>query len=916
MKNVDSLTYKLAWVWVGYSVPISLFLITTLGLPHKKADTSPLYHQNNSFSLALCKMTYVYFAESDERAITGINRKKFSSIDNVSDPLNNLQKTSTIIEAFDIVKQKKLIVLHCYGIPGSGKSQLARSLAKKFPYSDSTAATNQSLSTSLYAIKWHVQCKDNTEDLKEEFKYLAEVLEENGFIEKAPLRRLDKDFKKNEAKVFVDLLLNCNVPVLLLIEDPSDAEKQLLLSLFNCLNEKFDDQSHHHKFHIYVTLRSLLPETKEEFSAMEWLKTLNVNGFSKEEAIIFLKVNNIKPDVEEDLLKVYQRFSGMPLGLLAAKRFCQRSEINYETYLLLAENSDDIFLEEKEAIGQKYGQAVEHVFQAIVMLFFPGKDTVSIDTRETLHWKMLCCISYFHYDRIPRFLLERCCHCIREKKFEKYSEVKNEVEVGKLINNLLDHGMCTKKEDDSITFHEVVLNAFRLKQHFAPNFNPLKKAMEVVCGLLSLDLRRKENYLRMPNLQNHLQALLEHVENNQNILEKEDDFESLNAVISRLYQDLAVLLCKQSNYKKSNEMYQKSFNQIWSEKKDVISHDQNKTLEEIAKEIIKDSKDKIRRIPSFLSKYLSWIQISHFKKDEIEFLKSESKGDFAEIEKDLNILDSKIRVAEKLKACKLFLPDDAYLPIFFAERFASIMHGWSRNYLYSDGDQDLEKGLWMSSLSKAVSLGVKASSKIPLLTEWLSQISGQVPFLLKQKDNPNSLQEALRLCHEMIKGENLKMFENGLIQKAFNPPALTKISLFRYIVRINTRLVNSSSDPSFLQADKQCEELIELIEEHIDRSSYCIAYMIYCGKYYAARKNFDSALQCFRKFYQLSTEPEFDIECWAAYNYARAVRCASSSQDKDDAIQKIKIVLESNKVIKDDLKNRLEAEREILTNLV
>ena len=795
---------------------------------------------------------------------------------------------------------------------------MARSLAKKFPYSDSTAATNQSLSTSLYAIKWHVQCKDNAEDLKEEFKYLAEELEENGFIEKAPLRRLDKDLKKNEAKVFVDLLLNCNVPVLLLIEDPSDAEKQLLLSLFNCLYEKYD-QSHHHKFHIYVTLRSLSLKTKEEFSALEWHETLNVNGFSEEEAILFLKVNDIKPDTEEDLVKVYKRFSGMPLGLLAAKTYCQKAAINYRKYLMRAENSDDILLEEKKAIGQKYGQspAVEHVFQAIVMLFFPGKDTVSSDTSESLHWKMLCCISYFHYDRIPRFLLERCCHCIREKKFEKYPDVKNEVEVGELINNLLAHGMCTKEKDDLITFHKVVLNAFRLKRHFTPNFNPLKKAMETICGLLSLDLRRKENYLRMPNLQNHLQALLEHVENNQRILVEDDDFQTLNAVISRLYQDLAVLLCKQSNYEKSNEMYQKSFNQIWSEKKDVILPDQNKTLEEIAEEIVKASKDKVQHISSFLSKYLSWIQISHFKKDEIEFLKSESKGDFAEVENILNFLESKMLLVEKLKACKLFLPDDAYLPIFFAERFASIMHGWSRNFLYSDGDQAVEKGLWMSSLSKAVSLGVKASSGIPLLTEWLSQISGQVPFLLKQKDNPNSLQEALRLCYKMIKDENLKMFENGLIQKAFNPTTLTRISIFRYIVRINTRLVNSSSGQSFLlQADKQCEELIELIKEHKDGSSYCIAYLIYCGKYYAARKKFDSALKCFRKFYQLSAEPEFDIECWAAYNYARAVRCASSTQDKDNAIQKIKIVLESNKGIKDDLKNRLEAEREILINLV
>ena len=825
-----------------------------------------------------------------------------------------MQETSTISEAFDFVEEKELIILHCYGIPGSGKSQLARLLAKKFPYSDSVATTNH-----LHTIKWHVQCKDAGNDLKEEFKNLAEELQDNGFIEKAPLRHLDKDFRKNHAKVFVELLLNCNVPVLLLIEDPSDVEKQLLLSLFNCLDKKFH-RSYHHKFHVYITLRSLSPVTKEEFSALEWHETLNVDGFSKKEAILFLKADNIKPDAEENLLKVYQRFSGMPLGLLAAKRYCQRSGINYRKYLLRAENSDDILLKEKKALQQIYGQspAVEHVFQAIVTLFLPGKDTLSSDESESLHWKLLCCISYFHYNCIPRFLLERCCHCIREKKFEKNPEVTNETEVGELIHNLLAHGMCTKEEDNLITFHEIVLHAFRLKRHFTPSFNPLKKAMETICGLLSMDLRRKENQLRMRSLQNHLQALLEHVENNQTILVEDDDFQSLKAVISRLYQDLAVLLVDQSNLKKSNEMYQKSFDQIWSERKDAILPVQNKSLKEIAEEIVKDSKDKVQRIPKcFLSKYLSWIQIGHFEKDEIEFLKSESKSDFAEIESILNVLDSKMLMIEKLKTeCKLFLPNDTYLPIFFAERFASIMHGWSRIFLFSDTDQDIENGLWMSYLSKAVSLGVKASSGIPLLTEWLSQIGGLVPLLLKQKDKPNSLQEALRLCYKMIKDENLIMFENGLIQKAFNPPSLTRISLFRYIVRISTRLVNSSSDQSFLlQADKQCEQLIKLIEEHKDGSSNCIAYIIYCGKYYAARKKIDSALECFRKFYQMSAEPEFDIECWAAYNYARAVRCASSTQDKDNAIQKIEIVLESNKVIKDDLKNHLEEEQGKLTHL-
>ena len=88
----------------------------------------------------------------------------------------------------NIVRNRKLQFLYCFGIAGSGKSQLARSLAKKFPYFDSVAALN--------TIEWHVQCKDTGDDLKEEFKKLAEELQEKGFIKKAPIKHLEEDFKK------------------------------------------------------------------------------------------------------------------------------------------------------------------------------------------------------------------------------------------------------------------------------------------------------------------------------------------------------------------------------------------------------------------------------------------------------------------------------------------------------------------------------------------------------------------------------------------------------------------------------------------------------------------------------------------------------------------------------------------------
>ena len=58
------------------------------------------------------------------------------------------------------------------------------------------------------------------------------------------------------------MLLNCNGHVLVLIEDSLELERELLITLFDCLNKKFK-LTHYQKFHIYIT------------SCFEELKMLN-----------------------------------------------------------------------------------------------------------------------------------------------------------------------------------------------------------------------------------------------------------------------------------------------------------------------------------------------------------------------------------------------------------------------------------------------------------------------------------------------------------------------------------------------------------------------------------------------------------------------------------------------------------------
>ena len=660
------------------------------------------------------------------------------------------------------------------------------------------------------------------------------------------------------------------------------------------------------KFHVYFTSRSKWPLLSKSLSSIEYHETININGFSEDEAIRFLQQSDGRTtDTREDLIKVFKRFSGLPLGLLAAKGFCHCTGLTYEKYLMLVDDySYDILLHEKEAIEMEYGESAEHVFQAIVMPFFPGDGT----STGVLFWKVLRCISFFHYDRIPRFLLDHCCHVVRENKI-KNPELRNEADVGMLIKKLSEYGMCTKTPDGAVTFHEVVLNAFRLKQQQSLlDFNPLKKAIESICGLVSLDLRRQENSSRMYKLRPHLETLLKHVEKNMDMLESDEDFLLVQAVTSHLYQIVAAVLLSESYGEESDAMFRKSFEKIWPEMKEVTLP-QSKASDEIALEVVQKSEAKAQHLPKdFIVQYSSWIVLSHFEKDELTFLRSESKKNCEEIEKLLKSMGSKRALVEELRECQLFLPDNIYLPIFYAERFASIMHSWSRHFLFSECDQAMKKCLWLNSLSNAISTCVTASSGISLLTEWLSQIAGLIPLLLKLKDEPNSLKRAQELCQDMIKNHELKMYENGLIKKVFSPPTLTRISLLRYMVRINARLVKSSDNSFLLGADETCEQLFQLATENIN-SSNSLAYVIYCGKYYAAKRDFVRALTCFKKFFELSSmpnlKPRFYIECWAVYNYSRTVCCESSTQEKEDAVRKCKDVLDSNKFIQDDLKQHL-----------
>ena len=244
---------------------------------------------------------------------------------------------------------------------------------------------------------------------------------------------------------------------------------------------------------------------------------------------------------------------------------------------------------------------------------------------------------------------------------------------------------------------------------------------------------------------------------------------------------------------------------------------------------------------------------------------------------------------------------------FFAERFASIMHRWSRYCSTGDtGDQpETKKGLWLSSLSNNVSKRVEELSGVTLMTDWLSFSSGLIPLLMQQKGNKESLLRAQNLCSTMMAKENLMVYENGLLKSVNYPPEVSKMFLLRNRVRINARLPTDEIIQH--QADAECNQLFDLVLSNKEKMMSVGSTLIYCAKYYCAKKKFAQAITCFEKYFELSPRPKFLTECWAISNYARAVCCYPISSAKKDAMERCKSLLfDSKKEIKVDIKNRVK----------
>ena len=839
-----------------------------------------------NYVITYCFLDHNY--QPSESLTKPFDYEQNTSIIRVRSPFSNkMVLTETFIQIREKIKNEATVILQCYGVPGSGKSETIRKLAEEFPFENSSQEV---------LVKWHIQCKDSGHNLQEQLKNLTDKLLKHSMITDSEQHSdIVVNLKTNDSIEFVDALVKLEIPILILVEDPLEEQVPLLRDVSTNLKRNAEKRKKiSQKIHLYISSRKNIA-LLEVGSDINCYKSEKIEGFNEDEALSFLNQGLPESD-NKDKLEIFQIFSGLPLGLNTAKTFCKKARINYRKYLELVKDVEyDIISKEKEAILEEYGCATQHIFQAIVIPFEPVVTplvpTKKNDISAILIWKILCCLSYLHYDRIPRYVLEHFCHVLRDKKV-KNPVLKNEVEIGSLISDLLDHSMCTETNKDEITFHEVVLNAFRLNRLnvLKTDFNPLKNSIKNLCRLVSKDMRKKEHSLKMFKLRRHLQTLLGHVENNQHMFEDQHNEQLLRALTSYLYETTAAIMLSESPstfWNESEKHFEKALRVIFPSDdviEDIMVPKTNQEAKDIAFTILEISKQKGANLPSnFTIEYASNLQLSFEEQtEELDFLRSQTKNSslFAETEKLLSAKDSTEIIIDNFQQCGLFLSDEKYRPIFYAERFAFILHSWSRLVLYGDQEdvKKIEKRcLWMSELCNEISIACKEQCEVSLLSEPLSTTGGFIPILLKVKESDEKVRKAWSICEENLQNqENTEMFENGLLKEVYGPSATdNRISLLRYIVRINTHRYEKicSDSDSIIKADKRCKELFELSVKHSETISICSMCFIYCAKYHAAKEEMNESLKCFGKFFELgfNSDSRFHVRCWAVYNYARAV---------------------------------------------
>ncbi|CAH1273599.1 APAF1 [Branchiostoma lanceolatum] len=354
------------------------------------------------------------------------------------------------------------------GITGSGKTQLALWQAQLFVERHPTA------------VVWKIDGQDKTSVLTD-MQNLLMVLK--------------KDVPKDDSQVdacVAKALDSRKTPVLLIIDDLDDG---LLLSpaLLKSRNESKILLITHRK-RLQQPVNVSIPDDSYVY----------INGFVfEDEAVDFLRMK-LQQQPTDQLQRLASKFSGLPLGLVAARSYIEKSRRSAESYLNLLE---------KRKNASKLEEAANEVMSRFYKkpgLLETGRNLfaalrLAVDKLKTQAKSMFQLVAYMDSRRIPMVVLK--------DDVEGSPDMRN-LELDSLVMEVEDWSLGTVEGIDNdrvLSVHEVTQLAIRLSLTEEEK-ECLKKLLDILLKYFVKDNRYSRSGKLIELLSPHVGRVLEHAQ--------------------------------------------------------------------------------------------------------------------------------------------------------------------------------------------------------------------------------------------------------------------------------------------------------------------------------------------------------------------------------------------------------------------
>ena len=849
-------------------------------------------------------------------------------------PLPGLIPRSSLSELKKKVKNQNATVLHLHGMPGMGKTELVRSLSAEFP----SYVLNSEVDIW---VACEIDCREANEDLEESLEKLLQEMVNNNILTNVDVcHSACSTLKQKRTQDYVKLLCQAEVPVLIIVQDPSQHHQGLLIDFVSSVKNAKCSQP----LHLYITSNS-----KRAVPRLSESEMYEVSGLTEDEGLKLLEVDpKLDNENKRAAITIYKEMSGSPLGLSTVLIYCDESMINYKDYLKLSTSPL------KAAVHQEEGMSGDNqsIFKAIIRL---------LDSKGLLD--EMKTIAMFHNSSIPRVLIGKVFQCRRKVEEDGLEpiDVRNEQESGKLMFLLKDTSFCQITERDekhvAVTLNQLVFAA--LQAHLDTKariefVSHLKEAVEALSAVVHKDLRHEEDLAFMKRMKPHIRTILQHVVKYEEVL---DNF-LIKMATSHLHQVLGVI---ESEYLHSSaeENFKSSASIILQEvsarsKTAFVYHDLEKIkmeltgvhVEDLANACLKAGRALISDKKCLCQYALLVLQL---KQEDVDYLLKLSSDDelTSYLKSDFDrSLSVGTYVLEKLrsKTQGMFLGKNKYSEVFFINRLVSVLHSTGRLALYKD--EDVSSGSWktyFNALKLANALSAKcrecsgvclllcrltSDSMITLLTEVLARMRKTD---LGKTNKITTLQitrkAAVPLLKIIMENEETQVFETGLRKSTMtkSEKLLLELRTSCLLVRLNTKLwrlwtveeqqnEHSSVNEHYETLCSKTNDAMKEEHEETDLWNHARKCIVYCGKYLAARGYYTEALQHFTKAYECDVDAkgQSKIHPWISYNYARSVSAGNLKHQRKRAIQKCQDALQQLEINQTDLRDLLHIQLTIL----